>query len=311
MPEILVLALQFFILGACVSAYAFRLAAGSSKQRRNLILFLAIAFILPYAETSSALEAFAVAIGFMIFATAAFSEKFQSTMAYLALSVLFILSVSSIGIILVSQSLLFGIMAKAFLSKKQNAPKKNTGREIRRDFVHMVSGILFVSLFLLAPIPYPYVILIAFILCGILFVSYANTHPKAQISRSIYSLEREGTAIGYGAVWLAVGSLISVSFLSQILAVVPLAAIFIGDPMATMVGLYFKGPKLPYNRKKSVSGASAFFISTAAIAYPIIGFYSIPVALAAALAESIPTSIDDNFYLPIIVIIMLLLPLFI
>ena len=311
MPDILTLALQFFVLGACVYAYAFRLAAGSSKEKKNLVLFFAVALILSYAETSSALKAFAVAIGFMIFATTAFSEKFQSTIAYLALSILFILSVSSIGILLISQSLLFGIMAKAFLSKKPKEPKKNPGREIRRDFVHMVSGILFVSLFLLAPSPYPYMMLIAFILCGILFVSYANTHPKAHISRSIYSLEREGAAIGYGAVWLAVGSLISVSFISQILAVVPLAAIFIGDPMATMVGLYFKGPKLPYNRKKSVYGASAFFISTMAISYPIIGFYSIPVALVAALAESMPTSIDDNFYLPIIVIILLLLPLLI
>ncbi len=305
------LALQFFILGACVSAYAFRIATGSSRQRRSLILFLTIAFLLPYAETLSTLKAFAVAIGFMIFATTAFSEKFQFTIAYMTLSILFIFSVSSIGILLISQSLLFGIMAKAFLSKKSKVLKKDPEREIRRDFIHMVSGILFVSIFLLAPTPYPYIVLIVFVLCGILFVSYANTHPKAHISRSIYSLEREGTAIGYGALWLAVGGLISVSFLSQILAVVPLAAIFIGDPMATMAGLYFKGPKLPYNRKKSVYGTSAFFISTAAISYPIIGFYSIPIAIVAALAESVPTSMDDNFYLPIIVIILLSLPFFI
>jgi len=80
-----------------------------------------------------------------------------------------------------------------------------------------------------------------------------------------------------------------------------------GDGSATLAGLIFRGPRLPWNRAKSWTGLVAFL--GCSIPFATLVFWGearpgvpfsvalacvAPAALAAALAESFPTRINDN-----------------
>jgi len=102
---------------------------------------------------------------------------------------------------------------------------------------------------------------------------------------------------GWGSACYATGALVAASFLTdtgQIAAV--LLMLGIGDGISTMIGRRGK-IRLPYNEKKTIEGMLAMFISSLAAWY-FIGDLAVPLALVAALAESIPR-LDDNLTVPI------------
>lgn len=109
--------------------------------------------------------------------------------------------------------------------------------------------------------------------------------------------EREGAPLpGWGSACYATGALIIVSFLpdaGQIGAA--LLMIGIGDGISTIVGRRGK-IALPYNRRKTLEGMLAMFLSSLAAWY-FIGPLAVPLAMVAAFAESIPR-IDDNLTVP-------------
>jgi len=90
----------------------------------------------------------------------------------------------------------------------------------------------------------------------------------------------------------------------------------VGDGMASLLGLAAGGPRLPWNPRKSVSGFAAFVVfgtlAASALAVwtlrlpatgllsPRILVWSVPLAVLAALVESIPTTLDDNFTVPLV-----------
>ncbi len=87
-----------------------------------------------------------------------------------------------------------------------------------------------------------------------------------------------------------------------------------GDGMATIVGTHVGGPRVPWNRDKSVAGSLALFLfggaagaflawwcRPAVIPAPSLWFLlAVPFAAAAvaALAETIPIRLDDNLTVP-------------
>jgi uncharacterized protein (TIGR00297 family) len=99
-----------------------------------------------------------------------------------------------------------------------------------------------------------------------------------------------------------------------------------GDGMASLVGHLVGGPRLPWNRDKGWAGllAFAFFgsVGSGALAAWTLGLpvgmavspqllgITAPAALLAALAESMPTTLDDNLTVPLVgaVAIVLLAP---
>jgi uncharacterized protein (TIGR00297 family) len=88
----------------------------------------------------------------------------------------------------------------------------------------------------------------------------------------------------------------------------------VGDGCATLVGRYFNGTRIPWNREKSVAGSAAFVVAGGAAGvllcwwsaprivppaypwFPIVGPLS--AALAAAAVETIPIRLDDNVSVP-------------
>jgi uncharacterized protein (TIGR00297 family) len=89
-----------------------------------------------------------------------------------------------------------------------------------------------------------------------------------------------------------------------------------GDGMAALVGQAFHGPRLPWNPRKGWIGFLAFVVcgtlGGAALAgwtlkLPSPSWFSpwllaliVPAALLAALAESLPTTLDDNLTVPLV-----------
>src|SRR6266568_1419101 len=74
----------------------------------------------------------------------------------------------------------------------------------------------------------------------------------------------------------------------------------VGDGMASLVGQTVGGPRLPWNESKGWAGLAAFVLfGTLAGAVLIAWTARLPIALACALVESIPTTLDDNLTVPL------------
>ena len=64
------------------------------------------------------------------------------------------------------------------------------------------------------------------------------------------------------------------------------------------------GPKLFYNKNKSVYGTLAFFAVVAIVGYPFIGTYSLLFGAGLALVESIKLPVDDNIMISVVMILL-------
>lgn len=103
---------------------------------------------------------------------------------------------------------------------------------------------------------------------------------------------------GWGSACYATGVLLAASFLTDINAIAASIIILgIGDGFSTLVGVRGK-TKLPHNSKKTLEGSIAFFAASL-IGYFFVGNMIIPVAILAAVVESIDFGIDDNIAIPV------------
>ena len=102
---------------------------------------------------------------------------------------------------------------------------------------------------------------------------------------------------GYGALWYVVGTLLlalSLGDANEIAAGILILAL--GDSAATIFGVNRMHP-LPYNRRKTVEGSFAFLVFSLPSCL-IIGWMGLPLAILAAIAESLPVP-WDNLLIPI------------
>ncbi len=117
--------------------------------------------------------------------------------------------------------------------------------------------------------------------------------------------ERESAPVpGWGSACYAAGALLAITFLPEAAQIA--AAIFIlgiGDGVSTIIGRRGR-MRLPYNKDKTVEGSLAFFVACLP-AYAFIGPAVVPLALIAAIAESLP-GIEDNLLIPLVCTIFLL-----
>jgi dolichol kinase len=274
-----------------------------SKFNLSLYLFLAFGFILFEIESRGidAILYLSLLLLFNLLATNYGSKK------GIVFSILLLVALpfSKSGILL-AQSGFLGIMPSMLkLIENSENKKENKRLEISRDVVHLIIGIAIISF--TALLPDPRQLIVALITMGFILGSYTII-SKGKFSRMLYKFERKNTYFGSGAIWLALGALLAMGFIfSRNFLIAVLAAIFIGDPLATIVGVKFGKHRIFYNREKSVEGSSAYFAAVLAVSYPFIGLYALPVALIAAFVESWGIKIDDNLMVPIILSILLFL----
>ncbi len=195
------------------------------------------------------------------------------------------------------------------LSKPKNL--LDSSFENRRQFLHIIIGALLIILVLVFSEMYGangivYIEFLAFIVLQfmLIIINDKMRGKESRISRILFSMfERTGVTPGYGAFWYGMGVLFSFVFIqdpSRLIAVI--IALGIGDGIATIFG---KGGKIqnPLNKSKTIEGSFAFFLSTAALSFPFIGFIAVPFAFITAIVEALPPKFDDNFMIPLVSII--------
>ena len=109
--------------------------------------------------------------------------------------------------------------------------------------------------------------------------------------------ERESVLPGWGSACYAAGTLLLLTFLTDVNEIE--AGIFIlaiGDGFSTIAGRLGKH-RLPHNSGKTWEGTAAFLLSTLP-AYFIAGPAAVAAAVASTLAESLP-GLEDNLTIPI------------
>lgn len=273
-----------------------------TKDVAILACFVLLGIVIFALEGLPAFIILQLTLGVLIFNGTLISYGSRITIIYILLGILFIAASIGLGYRLIAQAMLIGALDEVAMMKSLKESFGNDKKvETNRDILQLCAGAFFILLFYFVNQQTSGTVLILSIFAGIILINCARLYKRNWISRIIYSLERRNTALGHGALWLAMGSLVAASFLNAPSIIIIFAAMFIGDSVATIVGVSTDTPRLPYNKKKSIGGSAAYFLSTALIAYPVVGPISFLVGFVAAGIESIPWKLDDNFVVSFII----------
>ena len=166
----------------------------------------------------------------------------------------------------------------------EGVPAEYVGRKV----VHVLGGgvtTLFIPVFY--PGSYWVVVLAAFVLAGYVeFRRRWNPMHWFQIEENAYEVH---FAIAYGGI-LAVGVLLG----NVWIGLIPMLFMSFGDSATGLVRAFTQK-----RHRKSWDGTIAMFGVCTVIGYSRLGWYGIPLAMAASLVERIP-GIDDNITIPIL-----------
>lgn len=179
-------------------------------------------------------------------------------------------------------------------------------KEVRRQYVHIILALLTMALLLTLGRTETMLALFLALIFGSLIINLKFLNKKIPLIDFIVDVfERDKTRfVGYGSAWFVTGCLIPIVFLTDINQIITILWILgIGDGFATLFGIKGKR-KLFYNKKKTLEGSTAFFLS-ALPAYSLVGPIAIPLALATAIIESLPIPLDDNASIPLVGILIL------
>ncbi len=193
-------------------------------------------------------------------------------------------------------------------------------REAKRRFWHMFPGLLSFGLLLVShadPIS-PTLKAVIVGCCVVLAL---------RILLGFRQIQRQGEGNGAAAVsGYAFSVLLTVLLFPRHLEIGlgVLSILAFGDGSATMFGLMFRGPRLPWNQAKSCSGLMAFCVvgtlftavlywgetwnaeaADPGVRFPIAVLIVMPAVFAAALAESLRSKINDNIRVGIVASISL------
>ncbi|AAT43967.1 diacylglycerol/polyprenol kinase family protein [Picrophilus oshimae] len=183
---------------------------------------------------------------------------------------------------------------------------KNIKKETYRDYFQIGSGIIvLITLFIFRDRAIP------LILFAVLLIYAAGNslsiYRSSRISEIIYKMERDNVKLGLGAMYLAAGFLLILSFIRSIPVLYVAAFILlIGDSLATILGIRFGRTKLVYNKKKSVIGLASMIIPAFIFGAFIIGpLSSFVYTFFSGLVESAPLKLlDDNITVPVAIVII-------
>ena len=181
--------------------------------------------------------------------------------------------------------------------------------EVNRDIIHILIGVLVVALMLLLRLDNAaeaifFLILLGYALndaSGLRYARRVGTLLHSFYRYTSYRLERISTTYGIGAVYLAAGVALLIGFVHSInFLLFSVIALLFADPVATIAGIRFGGPKLPHNGRKSFAGTLAFFVVAGFLGYLVIGLNAFIAAAILAAVESLEIFVDDNIRIAVI-----------
>lgn len=172
--------------------------------------------------------------------------------------------------------------------------------ETKRKVLHIVSGMVFLAMLMLFGRTKLIALLVAILLGGLVVINLLFLKMKVPITGwFVRNFERSQVRFpGYSTAWYVAGLLIAATVLrpqGEIAAVI--CSLALGDGISAIYGERGKR-KLFYNPDKTLEGLAAFFVATL-VSVIFVGWVGIPFAIAAAIFESLPIGIDDNFSIPL------------
>lgn len=198
------------------------------------------------------------------------------------------------------------------IGRKPEKEKTNNGaaaceladREFGRQLIHGSAGVLLILFLAVFGREYLMFLLAAVLLAGSLVINWKMLGSKIALADWFAEkFERPAARFpGYGSAWYVAGALMLAVFLNdygRIAAGIWLLGI--GDAASTVIGMRGKN-KMSHNPAKTWEGMLAFFVSSL-FAYFFIGWLAIPLALLAAIAESLPLPYDDNMVIPAVCVL--------
>ncbi len=189
-----------------------------------------------------------------------------------------------------------GLSYIKFTHRIRNKKLTNSAKiEKERDMTQISIGI--VIMVLIVSLKYYQEYLSILTILGILFIGLTESKGirMSIIGKLSHKIEKSDSLYGNGALLLASGVLAITAFVSdfRLMLFFVFVLLFV-DPIATIVGISIKGPKLFYSRSKSVYGSLSFFVAGSVFGYAFIGFYAIPIVAFLTFIESLKTPFDDN-----------------
>lgn len=195
-------------------------------------------------------------------------------------------------------------------------------RELKRRFWHMCPGLLAFALLVVPHAdPISRTLRMIVVSCCIAIAGW--------ILRGFRQIQRQGEGAGLAAVGgYALSVLLTVFLFPRHLelGLAVLAILAFGDGSATLVGLTIRGPRLWWNRSKSWSGFFGFIVigslmtswiywgethnpeaSDLAVSWRFALMLTFPAVIAAAVAESIRSRLNDNIRVGVVAAVVLVL----
>ncbi len=179
--------------------------------------------------------------------------------------------------------------------------------EIERQIMHFLVGLGTIVMLFTFSRPFTAGAVFFVLLSGTLMINARIQKLRIPfVEWFVERFERKGVLFsGFGSACYAAGVLIPLVFLSDVNHIAACILILaVGDGLSTIVGRGGKH-KLPYNKEKTLEGALAFFIGALPSVF-FIGILGIPLAVLAAIIETVNFRIDDNLTVPIVCTIFFL-----
>ncbi|MFH1394349.1 MAG: hypothetical protein ABII71_04285 [Candidatus Micrarchaeota archaeon] len=181
-------------------------------------------------------------------------------------------------------------------------------RELKRQIFHLILGFVGIAILYLLGRNWLMAGTFFMLLGGLLIINRLVLGWQNRLVRLfLNTFERKEVLFpGWGVSAFAVGVLIIVASLESVPEIAAgLFVLGVGDSFSTIIGRNGR-IRLPYNKRKTAEGMVAFFI-TSLPAYYFVGPAIVPVALAAAIIESLKIPIDDNLTIPVVCTLVFLL----
>lgn len=232
--------------------------------------------------------------------------RFYISIAYLSLIIIYSLLINPLLQYPIIQSLVIGMAVMLSYIKYTNSGKhtKMTKAakkiEKERDVIQIIIGMAVISLIILFREYLDFLLLLTLFGIIVMGITESDMVNKSKIGKIFHRIEKLDSPYGNGALLLAIGVLAILVFVHDFrLMLFFISLLLFADPTATIVGLSIRGPKLFYNKSKSVYGSLSFFVVGVVIGLPLIGFYAIPISIFLTFVESIKSVFDDNILIAV------------
>ena len=115
------------------------------------------------------------------------------------------------------------------------------------------------------------------------------------------SRERDKGHFVMGPVTLALGAMLAVSLYPEPASRLAIYALAFGDGLASLMGRFFRGPKLPFTGGKTLIGSLSCLVAVFIVSWRVLGnpWQALLLAVVATVLEVFPTQDFDNILMPV------------